>query len=170
MGFSRQGYWSGLPFRPPGDLPDPGIELMYPAVAGGLFTTEPQGKSAREALQVTCTQKWICVPLESKQEDVYLHQRISFKEGPASALRHWYVNKKVIFSWNSHDPNYTENSPTCEISSYPETDVKYGRNEHTYKAETDSHSDQTCGLQGRDRWVGEARPGGWGLTYANYYI
>ena len=42
MGFSRQGYWSGLSFPPPGDLPDPGIEpmsLMSPALAGGFFTT-----------------------------------------------------------------------------------------------------------------------------------
>ena len=42
MGFSRQEYWSGLPFPPPGDLPDPGIEprsLMSPALAGGFFTT-----------------------------------------------------------------------------------------------------------------------------------
>ena len=31
MGFSRQEYWSGLPFPPPGDLPDPGIEPMIPA-------------------------------------------------------------------------------------------------------------------------------------------
>ena len=30
MGFSTQGYWSGLPFPPPGDLPNPGIELMSP--------------------------------------------------------------------------------------------------------------------------------------------
>ena len=30
MGLSRQEYWSGLPFPPPGDLPDPGIELMTP--------------------------------------------------------------------------------------------------------------------------------------------
>ena len=30
MGFARQGYWSGLPFSPPGDLPDPGIELVSP--------------------------------------------------------------------------------------------------------------------------------------------
>ena len=29
MGFSRQEYWSGLPLPPPGDLPDPGIELMF---------------------------------------------------------------------------------------------------------------------------------------------
>ena len=42
MGFSRQGYWSGLPCPPPGDLPDPGIEpasLTSPALAGGFFTT-----------------------------------------------------------------------------------------------------------------------------------
>ena len=42
MGFSRQEYWSGLPFPPLGDLPDPGIKsasLMSPALAGGFFTT-----------------------------------------------------------------------------------------------------------------------------------
>ena len=42
MGFSRQEYWSGLPFPLPGDRPRPGIEpvsLMSPALAGGFFTT-----------------------------------------------------------------------------------------------------------------------------------
>ena len=42
MGFSKQEYWGGLPFPPPGDLPDPGIELpspVSPALAGGLYTT-----------------------------------------------------------------------------------------------------------------------------------
>ena len=32
MGFSRQEYWSGLPFPPPGDLPDPGIEAASPTL------------------------------------------------------------------------------------------------------------------------------------------
>ena len=32
MGFSRQEYWSGLPFPSPGDLPDPGIEIRSPAL------------------------------------------------------------------------------------------------------------------------------------------
>ena len=32
MGFPRQEYWSGLPFPPPGDLPDPGIEPSSPAL------------------------------------------------------------------------------------------------------------------------------------------
>ena len=42
MGFSRQEYWSDLPCPPPGDPPDPGIELMSlmsPALAGMFFTT-----------------------------------------------------------------------------------------------------------------------------------
>ena len=43
VGFSRQEYWNGLPFPPPGGLPDPGIELVSSALAGGFFTTEPPG-------------------------------------------------------------------------------------------------------------------------------
>ena len=45
MGFSRQEYWSGLPFPLPGDLPNPGIELVSPAspaLASRFFTIEPQ--------------------------------------------------------------------------------------------------------------------------------
>ena len=44
MEFSRQGYWSGLPFPILGDLPDSGIKpplLMSPALAGKFFTTAP---------------------------------------------------------------------------------------------------------------------------------
>ena len=47
MGFPRQEYWSGLPFPPPVDFPDPGIEpesSASPALARGFFTTEPRGK------------------------------------------------------------------------------------------------------------------------------
>ena len=37
MGFSRQEYWSGLSFPPPGDLPDPGIEPESPALQASLY-------------------------------------------------------------------------------------------------------------------------------------
>ena len=40
IGFSRQEYWSGLPFPPPGDLPYPGIKPLS-SVLGGFFITEP---------------------------------------------------------------------------------------------------------------------------------
>ena len=43
VGFSRQEYWSGLPFPSPGDLPDPGIELRSPALQADTLTSEPQG-------------------------------------------------------------------------------------------------------------------------------
>ena len=45
MGFSRQEYWSGLPFPSPGDLPDPGIEPRSPALEADALTSEPPGKS-----------------------------------------------------------------------------------------------------------------------------
>ena len=44
MGFSRQGYWSGLPFPPPGDLPNPGIKLGSPAWQEDSLTAELQEK------------------------------------------------------------------------------------------------------------------------------
>ena len=46
MGFSRQEYWTGLPFPSPGDLPNSGIKHVSPAspaLAGGFFTTERPG-------------------------------------------------------------------------------------------------------------------------------
>ena len=48
MAFSRQEYWSGLPFPSPGDLPYPGIKPTSSALAGGFFTTEPPGKPYKQ--------------------------------------------------------------------------------------------------------------------------
>ena len=56
MGFSRQEYWSGLPFPPPGDLPNPGIEPVSPALEGGFFSTEPPGKPIHDIDQSICSQ------------------------------------------------------------------------------------------------------------------
>ena len=44
MGFSRQEYWSGLPFPSPGDLPDPGIKPWSPALQTDALPSEPPGK------------------------------------------------------------------------------------------------------------------------------
>ena len=44
MGFPRQEYWRGLPFPFPGNLPNPGIKPVSPALAGRFFTAEPPGK------------------------------------------------------------------------------------------------------------------------------
>ena len=53
MEFSRQEYWSGLPFPSPGDLPDPEIKPASPALAGGFFNTEPPGKPFMLIISVT---------------------------------------------------------------------------------------------------------------------
>ena len=61
-GFSRQEYWSGLPFPPAGSLPYPGIKLPFlasPILAGRFFTTAPPRKSAfnflyKVALKIHC--------------------------------------------------------------------------------------------------------------------
>ena len=44
MGFSRQEYWSGLPFPSPGYFPDPGIEPGSPTLQADALTSEPPGK------------------------------------------------------------------------------------------------------------------------------
>ena len=66
MGFSRQEYWSGLPFPSPGDLPNPGIEPRSPAYAGRCFnlwaTRETQGIQEEES--------------KSGQEGAYLGRRL----------------------------------------------------------------------------------------------
>ena len=50
MGFSRQEYWSGLPFPSPGDLPDPGIKPRSPALQADSLPTELWGKPTNEKL------------------------------------------------------------------------------------------------------------------------
>ena len=56
MGFPVQEYWSRLPFPCPGDLPNPGIELVSPALAGRFLTAEPPGKPIlwSSGLQIVC--------------------------------------------------------------------------------------------------------------------
>ena len=51
MGFSRQEYWSGLPFPSPGDLPDPGIEPRSPALQAEALLSEPSGKLRDEIIK-----------------------------------------------------------------------------------------------------------------------
>ena len=57
MGFSRQEYWSGLPFPSPEDLPDPGIELRSPALQADALTSEPPKKKRRRGKLVAAIKK-----------------------------------------------------------------------------------------------------------------
>ena len=54
MQFSRQEYWSGLPFPSAGDLPNPGIEPRSPALQADSLPSEPPGKSIYVCVFVFC--------------------------------------------------------------------------------------------------------------------
>ena len=58
MGFSRQEYWSGLPFPSPGDIPNPGIEPESPTLQADALTSEPPGKAVKEEL-LCSLQLWV---------------------------------------------------------------------------------------------------------------
>ena len=60
-GSPRQEYWSGLPFSPPGDLPDPGIQPMFPEyliLTSGFFSTVPLGKLSTHKYQCLNGNLW----------------------------------------------------------------------------------------------------------------
>ena len=62
MGFSRQEYWSGLPFPPPGNLPNPGIKPRSLALQADSLPTEPSGKLielGRITLQILKHLRWL---------------------------------------------------------------------------------------------------------------
>ena len=61
MEFSKQKYWSGLPFLPPGDLPYPGIKpasLLSPAFTGGFFTTSTRKPHYNPVLSSCITEQY----------------------------------------------------------------------------------------------------------------
>ena len=58
MGFSRQEYWSGQPFSPPGDLPDPGMQHRSPVLQADSLPSEPPGKSP-ELCMYLCMEMWL---------------------------------------------------------------------------------------------------------------
>ena len=60
MGFSRQEYWSGLPFPSPGDLPNPGIEPRSPALREDALPSEPLGKSCHTQKSTKTINQNVC--------------------------------------------------------------------------------------------------------------
>ena len=66
MEFSRQEYWSGLPFPSPGDLPNPGIEPRSPALLADALPSELPGKPHAPPSMVFSGQEyWSVLPFPS---------------------------------------------------------------------------------------------------------
>ena len=71
VGFPRQEYWNGLPYSPPRDLPDLGIEptsLASPALAGGFFTTSTTWEISIKTL-TWCCEKSLSKGLSDNNDD-----------------------------------------------------------------------------------------------------
>ena len=102
MGFFRQEYWSGLPLPSPGDLLDPGIEPVSPALAGRSFTAQPSGKLCYAVGSLICV----------VQSNVYMSIPISQFIPPLSPPWYPYVCFLGILDafWKCvHIPGYLMN-------------------------------------------------------------
>ena len=88
MGVPRQEYWSGLLFPSPGDLPDPGIKPLSPALAGRFFTAEPPEKP----MYTYSPSFWTSFPFRSPQstESSLLHYTVG---------SHWFLIQKVWYMY-----------------------------------------------------------------------
>ena len=78
LGFSRQEYWSGLPFPSPGELPDPGLKPRSPPLQADASTSEPPGKPQTKRKQemnpvLRMEQHWMIGKLEYTNISLRLH-------------------------------------------------------------------------------------------------
>ena len=77
MGFSRQEYWSGLPFPPPRDLPYPGIKAASPALADGFFIPTCEVKVAQSC-------PTLCDPMDYTVRGILRARMLEWVAGPFS--------------------------------------------------------------------------------------
>ena len=75
MEFSRQEYWSGLPYPPPGDPPNPGIEPRSPALQADSLPSKPPGKPYQpvsQSVPLPCP-----IPLGNHKSALCVHESVS---------------------------------------------------------------------------------------------
>ena len=82
MGFSRQGYWSGLPFPSPGYLPDPAIKPRSATLEADALTSEPPGKLAKQETQVRSLGREDTLEKEMVTDSSILAWRIPWTKKP----------------------------------------------------------------------------------------
>ena len=115
MGFSRQEYWSGLPFPSPGHLSNPGIEPMSPvspALQADSLSTEPLG-NYRELTNYLCSGKTE-LPYLNYSLEVIWWPLVSVKIlRSVSCKRHLHFQEMILFSvfkWELNDTPSVHNS------------------------------------------------------------
>ena len=91
MEFSRQKYWSGLPFPSPEDLPDPGIKPMSPASSDRSFTDS----AACAVCSVTQSYPILCDPMDCSPPDSSVHGILQAR------LLEWVAISQAPFSYRT---------------------------------------------------------------------
>ena len=103
MGFSRQEYWSGLPFPSPGDLPDPGIEPRFPTFQADALTSEPPGKPLVSGILLKIYFN-ICLTWKNNQE-VSIHKCKQWVFPDSAAVKNLQEMQKMrVRSLDQEDP------------------------------------------------------------------
>ena len=103
MGFSRQEYWSGLPFPSPGDLPDPGIEPRSPALRGDALPSEPPGKSCHTQKSTKTINQNVCSSqtVGTFYQDVSLTVCIPLIKLTYNGLPHYFFGTVLRARWET---------------------------------------------------------------------
>ena len=95
MEFSRQEYWNRLPFPPPGNLPDPGIDPVSPVLAGGFFT----GKNSLPGKPCAILSKLVVYPLSIWEQDPTCHNEESALRPGAATLKKKNNGDLIFVQW-----------------------------------------------------------------------
>ena len=125
MGFSRQEYWSGLPFPSPGVLPDPGIEPGSPALQADSLPAEPQGSPR--------ILEWVAFPfskgifLTQESNRGLLHgRRILYQSSYQGSLMKNQRLRKCMWVAQGHTASKWQTGVTPKPNSIPQTQPARG--------------------------------------------
>ena len=113
MEFSRQEYWSRLPFPTPGNLNNPKIKPTSPALPGRFFTTEPAAKSTMEYYSAIKTNERM--PFEATQMDQEI-VILSEVRKTNNIWCHLFVESKLWLKWTYLLNNHGHRGQTRQLS------------------------------------------------------
>ena len=123
MGFSRQEYSSGLPYPPPVDLPNPGIEPRSPALQVDSLLTEPPGKPKTTGVGRLSLLQGIFLTQKSNWHLLILYH-LNYQGSPIQAIHisFYYLLTLVFSTWNAFYPPsaklYSESKNSVEKSLF----------------------------------------------------
>ena len=111
-GFSRQEYWSGLPFPSPEDLPDPGTKSRSPTLEADSLLTEPTGKPQWASVQFSSVAQscpTLCDPMNCSKPGLPVHHQLPestqthvHRVGDAIQPSHPLSSPSPVFNFSQH--------------------------------------------------------------------